>query len=126
MSPRYVRALGIAAVSALLAGSAFGQGRGTGVPSTGSTGGSGIPTGTNTGNPSTMPSGIPTTNNPNNNTTTTTSPGMPRPIFLSGRVVTDDGSPLPEAATIVRVCGASSHNEGYTDSTGNFSIQLFN
>ena len=52
-------------------------------------------------------------------------PEMQRPIFLSGKVVTDDGTPPPEPATIERICGGgSARPEGYTDSKGRFSIEL--
>jgi len=36
----------------------------------------------------------------------------------------DDGTPLPEAVVIQRVCGGSPHAEGYTDSKGFFGIEL--
>jgi tetratricopeptide (TPR) repeat protein len=36
----------------------------------------------------------------------------------------DDGTPLPEAVVIQRVCGSSPHAEGYTDSKGFFGIEL--
>lgn len=49
----------------------------------------------------------------------------PRPIFISGKVMTEDGTPPPEPVTIERICnGASPRPEGYTDSKGNFSIEL--
>ncbi len=38
----------------------------------------------------------------------------------------DDGSPLPGPATIERVCNGVTHAEGYTDTKGNFGIQLGN
>lgn len=50
---------------------------------------------------------------------------MQRPIFLSGKVVTDDGTPPPEPATIERICaGGNARPEGYTDSKGRFSFEL--
>jgi tetratricopeptide (TPR) repeat protein len=51
---------------------------------------------------------------------------MQPPIFLSGRVVTEDGQPPPEPARIERVCNGNPHGEGFTDSQGYFSIQLGN
>ena len=48
----------------------------------------------------------------------------PRPIFLSGRVVLEDGTPPPDLVEIERVCDGVSRPEGYTDSKGRFSIQL--
>lgn len=49
------------------------------------------------------------------------------PVFLSGKVVVDDGMPPPEPVTIERVCnGGTPRPEGYTNSKGHFSIQLGN
>lgn len=47
-----------------------------------------------------------------------------RPIFLSGKVVLEDGTPPPESVVIQRVCGSVVRPEGYTDSKGRFSFQL--
>lgn len=47
-----------------------------------------------------------------------------RPIFLSGKVVMDDGTPPPDSVTIERVCGSTVRPEAYTDSKGRFSFQL--
>jgi tetratricopeptide (TPR) repeat protein len=49
---------------------------------------------------------------------------MQRPIFLSGRVVVNDGTPPPESVMIERVCNGQVRPEGYTDSKGRFSFQL--
>jgi tetratricopeptide (TPR) repeat protein len=71
--------------------------------------------------PTTLPS---TTTAPSN-----TKPGGPAynpPIFLTGRVALEDGSPPPEPVTIERICGSSARAEGYTDSRGNFGIELGN
>jgi len=52
-------------------------------------------------------------------------PEMQRPVFLSGKVVMEDGTPPPESVTIERMCGAgSARPEGYTDSKGRFSFEL--
>lgn len=49
----------------------------------------------------------------------------PRPIFLSGKVMMEDGGPPPEPVTIERICnGNSPRPEGYTDSKGQFSFEL--
>lgn len=49
------------------------------------------------------------------------------PVFLSGRVMLDDGNPAPPQTVIERVCsGGQPRPEGYTDSKGRFSIQLGN
>ncbi len=80
----------------------------------------------NTGPTTTTPSTTtrpPTTSLPSN-----TSPTVPgdaaRPIFLTGKVVLNDGSSPPESVMIQRVCNGNHHTEGYTDSKGHFSIQL--
>ena len=98
---------------------AFPQSRGgtsAGSTTGGSTGGS--TGGTNTGTTGTR-STNPNTTNPN------TAPGFPAPIFLSGRVLMEDGTAPPSEAVIERVCNGRAHAEGYTDTHGNFSIQLF-
>lgn len=47
-----------------------------------------------------------------------------RPIFLSGKVLTTDGAPPPEAATIEMMCNGVHRPMAYTNSKGNFSFQL--
>jgi tetratricopeptide (TPR) repeat protein len=51
-------------------------------------------------------------------------PEIRRPVFLSGKVVMDDGTPPPDSVVIERVCNGVPRPEGYTDSKGRFSIQL--
>jgi tetratricopeptide (TPR) repeat protein len=51
-------------------------------------------------------------------------PEMQRPIFLSGKVVLDDGTPPPDSVVIERVCNGVARPEAYTDSKGRFSFQL--
>lgn len=51
-------------------------------------------------------------------------PEMQRPIYLSGKVVMEDGTPPPEPVRIERVCNGQPRPEGYTDTKGRFSIQL--
>lgn len=110
--PSFVRLCGIAA-GALILQPAFGQ-KGAAPPATGgSAGGSTAP-----------PASItrPTTPTQPNNTG---SPSMPAPIFLTGQVLLEDGTPPSSPVVIERVCHGQSHAEGYTDSKGYFSIQLF-
>lgn len=47
-----------------------------------------------------------------------------RPIFLSGKVMLEDGTPPPESVVIERVCNGQVRPEAYTDSKGRFSFQL--
>ncbi|HYL35978.1 MAG TPA: tetratricopeptide repeat protein [Bryobacteraceae bacterium] len=95
----------------------FAQGRGTPPPGGGGTvppspGGS-IGTGTR-GNTTTFPGTQPNTY-----------PEMaPRPLFLSGKVVMEDGTPPPEPVVIQIVCRATPRSIAYTDSKGSFSADL--
>lgn len=116
-----IRNLGVltaAAAALLLLQPAIGQRSGTSAPASPSAGGNTAPGGstgrsTTTGNP---------TQNTGNQPTTSPSPG--RPIYITGRVMTDDGSELPHNVAIERLCGGQPHIEGHTDSKGYFSIQL--
>ena len=47
----------------------------------------------------------------------------PRPIFISGTVSTDDGSPLPGSMKIQAVCGADQRIVTHTGPQGDFSFQ---
>ena len=49
-----------------------------------------------------------------------------RPIYVSGRVLMEDGTPPPESLTMELVCGGSTRPQGYTDSKGRFQFQLGN
>lgn len=92
--------------------------KGGGAPSTGA--GAASPTttaGTSTGRPT---GSIPTTS-PGSISNT---PTMARPIFLSGKVMFDDGSPLNTDIRIERVCGANPRLEAHTDSKGRFSFEV--
>ena len=47
-----------------------------------------------------------------------------RTIFISGKVMTDDGSPLPPNIAVQRLCGgASPQTMAFTDSKGHFNFQ---
>jgi tetratricopeptide (TPR) repeat protein len=94
----------------------FGQKGGAGG---GSATGGGTAVSTPTRNPSpTTPQSLP-------RSTSTNSPGsLSGPIFVSGRVVTDDGSPLNMNVRIERVCGGAVRLEGHIDNSGHFSFQL--
>ncbi len=47
-----------------------------------------------------------------------------RPIFLSGRLITEEGVPPPEPATIELYCNGQLRPYGYSDSKGRFSVTL--
>jgi tetratricopeptide (TPR) repeat protein len=85
---------------------AFAQGRsGGGRPSTGSPG-------LNGSSPTLPTNGI---NVP---------PSAPTAIFVSGKVVLDDGTELTEPAIIQTICRGQKHNEAYSDTHGGFSFQF--
>jgi tetratricopeptide (TPR) repeat protein len=100
-----------------------GGGAGPTQPGAGSNAPSNIP-----GNSPGNAPGIGTRNNPNNFPNTDIysprNPEINRPIFLSGRVVMDDGSKPTSDITIKRVCNGNPHTEAHTDSKGNFSFQV--
>jgi tetratricopeptide (TPR) repeat protein len=61
-----------------------------------------------------------------NSGTTATMPGTydTRPLFLSGKVMFDDGTPPNSDIKIERVCGGNPRIESHTDSKGRFSFQM--
>jgi tetratricopeptide (TPR) repeat protein len=90
-------------------------GAGGGVGGVGGTGGGGAG----------LPGGMPGRgNNPFPQDQQQRMPEMPQTIFLSGKVMLDDGTPPPEPVTIERVCNGQPRPEGYTDTRGRFSFQL--
>jgi len=107
----------------------FAQRGGAGATPTPTPGGSTAPGGGNVGG-----GGI---NNPGGNTTpglgtsriptqdqTQQMPEMQRSIYISGKVLMDDGTPPPEQVVVERVCNGNPRPEGYTDSKGRFSFAL--
>jgi tetratricopeptide (TPR) repeat protein len=67
-----------------------------------------------------------TTTLPTSTTNNTAPATSTMPVFISGRVLMEDGTPPPEPAAIERVCTSITRTEGYTDSGGYFAIQLGN
>lgn len=133
MTPRLVvRAITTIAAGALLLSPALAQTKGgsTG-PATGSTGASGgagaggIGTG-NTGTIGNTNGSTGRTTIPNGNTNPSSTPTFRQPMFISGKVALEDGGPLPQPAVIERICLGNPHAEGYTDTRGNFMIELGN
>ena len=63
----------------------------------------------------------------NPNVSSGSSAGRPadltRPVFISGKVVMQDGSPVPMNITIQRVCSGISRTVAYTDAGGRFNFQ---
>src|SRR4051794_23498874 len=119
----WVRAIaGPVALGLMIPTFAMAQAKGgtTAPPSTGTGTSTGTTPGTTTPSPgrTTTPSTNPTT------PSTTPSVSIPQPIFVSGRVTLEDGTPPPDPVVIESVCNGSAHNEGYTDAKGYFSIEL--
>jgi tetratricopeptide (TPR) repeat protein len=69
-------------------------------------------------------SGRPSTGTTGQNPSPTSPQGPGRPIFLSGRVMLDDGTAPPGHVTIERVCGAAIRVEANADLKGYFNFQL--
>lgn len=110
----------LAAFSVVTISPAFAQ-RGGNQSSSGSSAGGAAGTG-NVGSTGRTPS----INNPNYGNIPS-SPNVwqnTRPIFLSGRVMFDDGSRPNSDIRVERVCGGNARLEGHTDSKGQFSFQL--
>jgi tetratricopeptide (TPR) repeat protein len=72
------------------------------------------------------PAGAPSSPNPNMTGTAgaPTASSLNRDIYLSGKVMLDDGTPLPEPAKIERVCVGTPRGLAYTDEKGVFAFQL--
>jgi hypothetical protein len=122
--PHIRKIAGVAVAVAGLISPAFGQRGVPGGATTPTTASPGIGTNTpNTGTPGNYPGNIPgqnpNTTNPNNRF-----PDQTRPIYLSGKVMLDDGTPPPGPVTIERICNGNARAQGYTDSKGRFSFQL--
>lgn len=49
---------------------------------------------------------------------------MQRPIYLTGRLMMDDGSAPPEPVVMMLVCNGSPRPQGYSDMKGRFSVTL--
>ncbi len=116
----WVRAITSAtALGLLIPVAVIGQSKGgtaTAPPTTG-TGATTGSTGATTGR---TPAPSTTTTTPTTSPTGTITP----PIFVSGRVVLEDGTAPTGQVVIESVCNGSPHAEGYTDTKGYFSIQL--
>ncbi len=54
----------------------------------------------------------------------TAPPEMERPIFLSGRVLTDAGTAPSGSAAILSVCSGQVRTEAYTDTKGRFNLEF--
>lgn len=52
------------------------------------------------------------------------SPSIPSTIFLSGKVVVDDGAPMTDSASVISICRGVKRTEGHTDAHGGFSFEF--
>jgi tetratricopeptide (TPR) repeat protein len=127
MSPQtIVRAITLTGAIWLFSAPVYSQGRGGTPPGAASPGSGATTTTPGSGTTSTTT----TTPNPGRTTIPTTpsptqQPTMaPPPIFISGRVMLEDGTAPPSGVVMERVCGGSTHAEGYADSNGYFSVEL--
>ena len=121
-SKNWVRAITTAAAIVLLIPAAvFGQRTGGSAPAGGTGGTTGGSTGGAGGTTGRTPTPSPSTTSPTN---TPAAVNVAQPIFLSGRVMLEDGTAPPDPVTMETVCNGSPHREGYTDSKGYFSIEL--
>jgi tetratricopeptide (TPR) repeat protein len=98
-----------------LAVGVFGQGR---PPSTGPGGNPNVP----------PPTGGPTRGNspnfPGNFPDTTSPDQLQMPLYVSGKVVMDDGTPPPDRVAVQLVCQTQPRTIGYTDRKGYFSVDV--
>jgi len=81
------------------------------------------PSVTGTGN-SPNPTLSPSLNSNTNNNNTNNDPFASRPVFLTGKVMFDDGSPVNKDVRIERICGTSTRTEATVDNGGRFSFQV--
>lgn len=116
----WVRAIAsAAAVGLLIPMAVVGQSKG-GTVTPPPTAGPGTTSGSTGSTVGRTPTPSTTTTNPTTSPTGTITP----PVFVSGRVVFEDGTAPAEQVVIETVCNGSAHAEGYTDTKGYFTIQL--
>ena len=76
------------------------------------------------GTPSPTPSPSPTRSPTPGSTQQTTDSTLSRTVFISGKVVMEDGTPPPESVVIERSCGSTRRAETRTDLKGHFNFQV--
>lgn len=115
-------ALALAAGSGLLL-NAQTTGGGTAPPGGGTTGGGGNTTPTNPNRQPTQPNQSPSFGR-DQQQQMPSAMDMQRPIFLSGRLMLDDGQPPPEPVVMMLICNGQPRPQGYSDMKGRFSVTL--
>jgi tetratricopeptide (TPR) repeat protein len=73
--------------------------------------------------PGTSTNSIPSSTPSNTIPSTNPNPESTVPIFLSGKVVTADGSPAPQNIAIQRICANNPRTVAWTDGKGHFNFQ---
>ncbi|MBN9656797.1 MAG: tetratricopeptide repeat protein [Acidobacteria bacterium] len=91
---------------------------------TGGAGSSGGSTGGTTTTPTTPTRPSPPTGTPSPTSPTPSIMDYQRPIYLSGRVMMDDGTAPPEPVVMMLVCNGQPRPQGYSDLKGRFSVSL--
>jgi tetratricopeptide (TPR) repeat protein len=71
--------------------------------------------------PGRLPSFIPI---PNPNVPATNATNLQRPLYVTGRVILEDGTAPPDLIAIQMVCGGNARSMGFTDSKGRFDVDL--
>ena len=128
--PKLIPVMALAfATSVVLSGQAQGGAGGGGASSSGNSGSSGNTGGTRGSGGQTQSQGSYGNNNTRQNDPFGQQQSDPfgnqrRPLYLHGRVVTDDGTPPNEPVVVQRACTGNTYPEGYTDSKGRFSFQV--
>ena len=87
-------------------------------------GGTSTGTGTGTGTATPSPSVPPQQPMPQPQTTQPQMPTYSRPMYVSGKVMMDDGSQPPASITIIRICNGITRAMGYTSAHGDFSFDM--
>jgi len=72
----------------------------------------------------TNPTGGNTTNFPGSQPNSFPGTSTDRPLFLTGKVVLEDGTPPPDPVAIQVICRMTPKTVAYTDRKGNFSVDL--
>jgi Tfp pilus assembly protein PilF len=65
-----------------------------------------------------------TSRSPTPSRTNTAPDPSTQPVFVAGKVLLENGGPLPETVAIERICNGVVRREGYTDFKGQFEFQL--
>lgn len=121
MKLRFLLMVGLAAACVWGQKSGATGGTSGGTSPGGTSGGTTSGTGTAPGTGTAAPGNAPSTSTSNQQSTTASPP--PQPIFLSGNVVIDDGTPLPINVGIQSVCGTTQRIMAHAAANGDFNFR---